>query len=101
MSHLESHMIPRILLAAAVSLGILPCAMAQVRVNSVGIGHVTTVGPSNQLLPYIRSDSVNDWNGPVTKDSVNGWRGPITKGYGGDNNKSFNGGVRTQHSTGQ
>ncbi len=65
----------------------------------VGIGHVTTVGPSGALLPYIRSDNVHDWNGPITNDSVSGWRGPITRRYGGDNNRSHNGGVRTLRST--
>jgi hypothetical protein len=74
-------MIPRMLLAAALSLAVVPCASAQIRVNSVSVGHVTSSHAG--LLPYIRSTQ-----------GINGWRGPITKSYGGDNNRTFNGGVR-------
>lgn len=50
-------MIPRMLLAAILSLWLVPCASAQVRVNSVNVGHFSAahLGGSNQLLPYIRS----------------------------------------------
>ncbi len=45
------------LLAAILSLSVVPCATAQVRVNSLGAGHVigSHIGGSGQLLPYIRS----------------------------------------------
>jgi hypothetical protein len=47
----------KFLLAAILSLSVVPCAAAQVRVNSIGAGHVigSHVGGSGQLLPYIRS----------------------------------------------
>jgi hypothetical protein len=47
----------KFLLAAILSLSVVPWATAQVRVNSIGAGHVigSHIGGSGQLLPYIRS----------------------------------------------
>jgi hypothetical protein len=55
--HSPSKLRPQLLLAAILSLAVVPCATAQVRVNSIGAGHFTTghIGGSGQLLPYIRS----------------------------------------------